>query len=143
METNIKGGNRVEFVFENINLPFDDATNDGYVVFNIKTLLALEECDTFENTADIYFDFNLPITTNTSSTLISNPLSISEENLESDTIKIYSNPTSDKLFISATETIRSIEVRTLDGRLLKNKIITSNNNEYELDLADLRLEYTL
>jgi len=103
METNIKGGNRVEFVFENINLPFDDATNDGYVVFNIKTLLALEECDTFENTADIYFDFNLPITTNTSSTLISNPLSISEENLESDTIKIYSNPTSDKLFISATK----------------------------------------
>ena len=39
------------------------------------------------------------------------------------------------LFISATETIKSIEVRTLDGRLLKNKIITSNKNEYELNLA--------
>lgn len=25
-------GNKVEFIFENINLPFEDATNDGYIV---------------------------------------------------------------------------------------------------------------
>ncbi|HEU0136453.1 MAG TPA: T9SS C-terminal target domain-containing protein, partial [Flavobacterium sp.] len=34
--TNITG-NKAEFIFENINLPFDDANNDGYVAFKIKT----------------------------------------------------------------------------------------------------------
>ena len=29
--TKITNPNKVEFIFENINLPFDDATNDGYV----------------------------------------------------------------------------------------------------------------
>src|SRR5690606_3331849 len=29
--------NVVEFIFENINLPFDDQNNDGYVLFKIKT----------------------------------------------------------------------------------------------------------
>ena len=30
-------GNKVEFIFEGIHLPFDDANNDGYVAFKIKT----------------------------------------------------------------------------------------------------------
>ncbi|MBL0101347.1 MAG: hypothetical protein IPP49_16015 [Saprospiraceae bacterium] len=34
-------GNKVEFIFENINLPFDDANNDGYIAFKIKTLPTL------------------------------------------------------------------------------------------------------
>ncbi|MBK7525155.1 MAG: hypothetical protein IPI53_13685 [Saprospiraceae bacterium] len=29
--------NKVEFIFENIQLPFEDETNDGYVAFKIKT----------------------------------------------------------------------------------------------------------
>src|SRR5690606_35858803 len=36
-QTRIKPGNIVEFFFENINLPFDDESNDGYVVFKIRT----------------------------------------------------------------------------------------------------------
>ncbi|MDN3675856.1 T9SS C-terminal target domain-containing protein [Flavobacterium paronense] len=34
--TRIKDPNQLEFIFENINLPFDDANNDGYVAFKIK-----------------------------------------------------------------------------------------------------------
>jgi len=56
-------GNKVEFIFEGINLPFDDANNDGYVVFKIKTLPTLALGDSFSNTASIYFDFNHPIVT--------------------------------------------------------------------------------
>jgi hypothetical protein len=59
--TRITETNKVEFIFENINLPFDDATNDGYVAFKIKTKPSLVVGDSFSNTASIYFDYNFPI----------------------------------------------------------------------------------
>ncbi|KGO91091.1 DUF7619 domain-containing protein, partial [Flavobacterium enshiense] len=61
--TNITSGNKVEFIFENINLPFDDANNDGYVAFKIKTKPSLVVGNTFSNSASIYFDYNFPIVT--------------------------------------------------------------------------------
>jgi len=36
MATRITEGNNVEFIFEDIYLPFDDSNNDGYVLFRIK-----------------------------------------------------------------------------------------------------------
>ena len=68
--TKILNTNKVEFIFENINLPFDDANNDGYVAFKIKTKPSLTLGTTINNTANIYFDYNLPITTNTATTTI-------------------------------------------------------------------------
>ena len=62
--TRIKEGNKLEFIFDNINLPFDDANNDGYVVFKIKTLSSLQLNDVLKNKAEIYFDYNAPIITN-------------------------------------------------------------------------------
>ena len=63
MVTEIDGYD-VEFIFKNINLPFDDDNNDGYIAFKIKTLPTLQVGDIFENDAEIYFDYNAPITTN-------------------------------------------------------------------------------
>ena len=60
----------IEFIFEDIDLPFDDANNDGYVAFKIKTLETLALGDSFENDAEIYFDFNFPIVTNNATTTI-------------------------------------------------------------------------
>ena len=68
--TRIYDGNKVEFIFENIQLPFDDANNDGYVVFKIKTLPTLTLSDSFSNSAAIYFDYNYPIFTNDAVTTI-------------------------------------------------------------------------
>ncbi len=68
--TDIKNTNQVEFIFENINLPFDDANNDGYVAFKIKTKPTLVIGNTFSNSANIYFDYNFPIITNTETTII-------------------------------------------------------------------------
>ena len=55
--------NKVEFVFENINLPFDDANNDGFVVFKIQLAPSVTTGVTFSNSASIYFDYNFPIET--------------------------------------------------------------------------------
>ncbi len=66
-------GNKVEFIFENIQLPFDDANNDGYIAFKIKTLPSLVLGDSFKNLADIYFDYNFPIRTNEAQTTVALP----------------------------------------------------------------------
>src|SRR5690606_29949958 len=68
--TKISDGNRVEFYFKDINLPFADATNDGYVAFKIKTLASLQQGDSFSNSASIYFDYNYPIDTELATTNI-------------------------------------------------------------------------
>ena len=68
--TRIINTNQVEFIFQNINLPFNDGNNDGYVAFKIKTKPTLVVGNTFSNNANIYFDYNFPITTNTYTTTI-------------------------------------------------------------------------
>ena len=110
--------NKVEFIFENINLDFDDATNDGYVAFKIKTKPTLTVGQSFSNNANIYFDYNFPITTNTYTTTIqalANP-SFAFEN----EFVLYPNPASSTLSIQAKNqmTIQSVEVYNLIGQLV-------------------------
>jgi hypothetical protein len=62
--------NRIEFSFPNIQLPFDDANNDGYVLFKIKTKPNLPLGTLLKNRAGIYFDFNAPIITNVAETVV-------------------------------------------------------------------------
>ncbi len=90
--TRIVNANEVEFIFENIQLPFDDANNDGYVVFKIKTLDTLVSGDSFSNGADIYFDFNFPILTNIETTNVQDNLSIDTFELNT-VIQLHPNPT--------------------------------------------------
>jgi hypothetical protein len=66
------GANRAEFIFENINLPFTEPDKHGYVAFKIKTKPNLVLGNTVTNQADIFFDYNFPITTNLTSTTIAN-----------------------------------------------------------------------
>jgi len=65
---NIDDSGLVSFFFENIFLP-DSTTNEvlsnGYVSFSMMALNTIEELDTISNTAQIYFDQNAPIITNT------------------------------------------------------------------------------
>ncbi len=68
--TRITNSNQVEFVFENINLPFTAGANTGYVAFKIKTKPNLVLDDSFSNTASIFFDYNAPIVTNTATTTV-------------------------------------------------------------------------
>jgi len=63
--------NTVEFVFEDIQLSYQDSINDGYVAFRVKTNPQwLQVGDTIKNNAEIYFDFNFPIITNTYKTIV-------------------------------------------------------------------------
>jgi len=110
--------NKVEFIFENINLPFDDANNDGYVVFKIKTKPSLINGGSFSNTASIYFDYNHPIITNTATTTI---YVLGKDDFEfGNYFTLYPNPTKDLLHINSKGNIEatSITVYNTLGQLV-------------------------
>ncbi|MEM7185736.1 MAG: T9SS type A sorting domain-containing protein [Bacteroidota bacterium] len=69
----ISDGNKVSFIFEDINLPpemTDPEGSQGYIAFQVKTKDDLVVGDMVENSAAIFFDFNPPIITNTVSTMV-------------------------------------------------------------------------
>lgn len=70
----ITNGNNVAFIFENINLPSEEQDaegSNGYIAFQIQSNDDLILEDVIENTANIFFDFNAPIITNTVITTVS------------------------------------------------------------------------
>ena len=72
----ITNGNKVAFIFDDINLPpeeQDEEGSNGFVAFQIRSNDDLVLDDTIENTANIFFDFNEPIITNTVVTTVSEP----------------------------------------------------------------------
>lgn len=132
--TRVNPDNDVEFIFENIQLPFDDANNDGYVTYKIKTSESLVLGDTFSNQAEIYFDFNAPIITNTYTTHISeDELSISEFNVQN--TKVYPNPVNDTLTIESDAILNSAVIYDINGR----EILVSSFEDvnYQLNLSAL------
>jgi uncharacterized repeat protein (TIGR01451 family) len=132
-ETRISNTEKVEFIFQNINLPFDDANNDGYIAFKIKTKPTLVLGDTFSNSANIYFDYNSPITTNYYTTTVQNNLGVNENALSND-IKMYPNPVKDIVYFQTEETILKAEVYDVAGR-----IVSSNSvSEKRINISELK-----
>jgi len=132
METRINDGSLVEFIFRNINLPFMDDTNDGYVVFKIRTLSSLVVGDIISNTADIFFDFNPPITTNTETTTFQVRTStIQIPNLN---VEVYPNPASDVITIKAQNN-QSLDYLIFDT-LGKTLAVPSGKNNMDVSSLD-------
>jgi len=115
----IINGSNVQFVFNNINLPdqsSDELGSIGYIAFKIKPIDTIAVGDIISGVADIYFDFNPPIITNTASTEFVQTLgnvSFNENN-----ISIYPNPTPNVLNIASDSQIEKVEVFDMLGRVL-------------------------
>jgi len=117
--TRITNSNQVEFIFENINLPFDDANNDGYVAFKIKTLPSLVLGDTFTNSANIYFDYNFPIVTNTTTTTVA---ALGNQDFDFGSVFTLSPvPAKDTLTITTKQTVvlSSVNIYNTLGQLVQ------------------------
>lgn len=119
-------GNTAEFIFENIQLPFDDSHNDGYVSFKIKTKSTLTVGDSFSNMAKIYFDYNHPIITNTYTTSVQNVLAISEVTSNKNDMSIYPNPVKDILNIQSKDEVTKAEIYDAAGRIINTTGVTNN-----------------
>jgi uncharacterized repeat protein (TIGR01451 family) len=129
-------GNVAEFIFEGINLPSAEGTppvgGHGNVLFKIKTLSTLTAGTQVENKANIYFDYNHPIETDTARTTfqtLSNP-----EHPVDESIVLYPNPAKDHIFISCNSLITSVELYDVQGRMLQTAI--QDDNTAQLDISN-------
>ena len=134
--TRITNINKVEFIFENIQLPFDDANNDGYVAFKIKTKPNLVLGNTFSNTASIYFDYNFPIVTNTATTTVSNVLANQDFKFDN-YISINPNPANDILNVTSKDIeVSSISIYNNLGQLVQ--VIPNAKETKTIDVSQLK-----
>lgn len=113
-------GNRVEFIFDNINLAPEEI---GNVLFKIKSLETLNTGDDVAQQAEIYFDYNFPIITNIAQTSYQ-ALSINEFDLN-DSVEIFPNPTTDFFRIRSENLIQSLKVYDVHGRLVLQESLSN------------------
>ena len=127
----IRGGNALEWRFENILLP-DSNTNEpqshGYIFYRIKPKSTLNIGDSIANTAAIYFDFNPPVITNTAYTGMSMTPSITENGLDA-TLDIFPNPSNGEFtvqFVSTRSGSYNFELTDISGRLIYSQLFNHN-----------------
>lgn len=134
--TKITNTNQVEFVFQDINLPFDDGNNDGYVAFKIKTKPSLVVGDTFSNSASIYFDYNFPIVTNSFTTTIT---ALATQDFDfGNYFTAYPSPAKNSLTL---ETKAGISLKTLNIYDVLGQIVIAMPNPERvanIDVSDLK-----
>jgi len=139
----IKDERTLVWEFENINLP-DSITNEpashGFVNYRIRPKSGLENGTTIENQAEIYFDFNEPIITNTVQNIIQD-VAPGKGGL----LKIFPNPVSTQTSIEIVPKdlslkqvqIKSISIYNSIGQLMiKDKNVDNYRYRmYQIDLA--------
>lgn len=118
LETKVTG-NIVEFIFKNIRLqPHTGGPIGGHgnVLFKIEPHPNIIVGEEIIQDAHIYFDYNAPVTTNQERTTIA---LMANTQFTDDTVRIAPNPTHDWINIHAQNTIRSVELYDVLGRILE------------------------
>ncbi|RDK88704.1 T9SS type A sorting domain-containing protein [Marinirhabdus gelatinilytica] len=132
METTIVDG-QVDFIFDDINLPpetVDPEGSNGYVTFKIKPVTTVALNDEVANSADIYFDFNAPIVTNTTVTRFVDVLHVEE--VSAMDVSIFPNPAKDVLNISTISKIENVTFVNTLGQEVKNISVSENNSKVDV-----------
>jgi hypothetical protein len=93
MQPQLLPGNVLKFNFEDIWLidsTANEAQSHGWVTYRISAKPNLAPLTQIQNTAEIYFDFNAAVMTNTTLNTITDPSSVNEIILNS--VSVYPNP---------------------------------------------------
>jgi hypothetical protein len=127
----IINGNSISFIFDKINLPHSAANEElsnGFIAYKIKPKSNVEIGDIFSNKADIFFDFNLPITTNIALTeIVENNTDNNENDLSE--FNFHPIPVSEILTIESENEILKIEIFNELGQLI---LFNSNKNSINI-----------
>ncbi|HMI08623.1 MAG TPA: T9SS type A sorting domain-containing protein [Flavobacterium sp.] len=120
-------GNTAEFIFDDINLEPDAK---GYVIFKIKTKSTLTANAIVTNKADIFFDYNFPVATNTATTAFQ--LLGTKEFATDDSITVYPNPANNWVNVEAKGIVKSYGLFDIQGRILEIKQINKANAKIDI-----------
>lgn len=114
--------NIVEFIFENIALA---SGGHGNILLKVKSKSNLTAGAMVKKRADIFFDYNAPIDTGFENTVFQ---TLSNSSFDKDqSILIYPNPTNTIVNIKCDNTIKSIELYDVQGRVLITKMVSDYN----------------
>ena len=125
-------GNKVEFQFQNINLPAeidDEPGSHGYIAFKIKTKNNLVIGNSVSNKADIYFDYNFPIETNTATSTVA---LLGLNQFENTTVTVAPNPTKNAVRITSKGMITSVQLFDVQGRILETQLFNTETVDFSL-----------
>ena len=139
-----KGRPVLSWTFDNILLP-DSNTNfeksNGFVSFSIRPKTGLPLGTRLENFADIYFDFNDPVRTNTTLNTLWRPTLVdgildtvfvtASKELVSKSLEIYPNPTKGKVEINASQA-GNLQIFNLQGQLIEAQAVGEGKNQINL-----------
>jgi uncharacterized repeat protein (TIGR01451 family) len=123
--------------FSGINLP-DSTTNEpashGFVKFGIRQIPDLAPGKAINNTAQIYFDSNEPVPTNTSHLVVTIPVKVNEP-LPGYSVQVFPNPFEDGItfMVNAPEENNVYHLTLTDalGRSISNRIFTGPSCKLE------------
>jgi uncharacterized repeat protein (TIGR01451 family) len=118
--------NQLEVFYEGINLPpssVDEPGSHGFITFKIKPKSNVVINDVISNTANIYFDFNFPIVTNTVATTVT---ALGTNDFNQSAFSLYPNPTTDFLSVKQANNnlIKEVSVYNTLGQKLWSVINT-------------------
>ena len=134
----ITDDNHVEFIFDDINLPYeetDEEGSNGFIAYKIKPKGNMTVGDVVSGDAQIYFDFNSPIITNMVSTEFVDNLGMNNVNSKKSQVVIYPNPTNNILNLKSNDDVVLEEVSIYDLR--GKKLLSINKNLNQLNLENL------
>ena len=123
-----KVGSTLNWKFDGVNLPPSVANTQighGYIVFQVKPKTGFAVGDIIPNTANIYFDFNPAIVTNTVTTEFVTTLAVNEFGTNS--VSVYPNPVHANLNLTNSSKIDFVEVISVLGQ----KVLIQDVNDFD------------
>lgn len=132
----IRDGNLVEFIFDNINLPPQSQSEEdsqGFIAYKIKPISSIGLGDSMSNNADIFFDFNAPIRTNTVTTTVIERLGVDEVGLTN--LALYPVPSSDAVQIASDQKITRLDLFNELGQTIR--LMEDADGIQEFSVAEL------
>jgi uncharacterized repeat protein (TIGR01451 family) len=132
------------FEFKNIMLPdsnTDEEGSHGFVRYRIKPLNTLVSGNQINNSANIYFDYNAPVVTNTAVTSVVLSTGIMEVSNDRK-VKLFPNPVTVDLNIAfSLKSFSNVEIELFDfcGRLImnRNQWCSAGNNQVAISTSSV------
>lgn len=130
----------LRFFFDNIMLPDSNVNligSNGFVSFTMSMVDGLVNDDVITNEADIFFDFNDPIRTNTTTHIVDDGIS-STDDIELYDFRISPNPVANTLIVELEkqdEIMVNAQILGIDGRQLRE--VELDTRQSKLDVSQL------
>ncbi len=130
-------GNNLRFNFPNINLPdsnTNEAASHGYVQYKVKLKDNLPVGTDINNTAFIYFDFNAPVVTNTTSNTIALATGVANLGMRNADFGLNPNPATESVRISIDESMIGsiVTITDITGREVLHSAVQIRNPQFDI-----------